>query len=120
MKKMIYIVLSILLLIGIGFYFYNSQKELATYQSPDGQYELVIKNEKGIFSPTMPGDGGAGSIPVVVVLKDADGKVIGKSSDNTDCDIFNDSIEIEWDIKNEQVWYGRGKTINLKTGKVEC
>ncbi len=30
------------------------------------------------------------------------------------------SIEIEWDLENNQVWYGRGKTINLKTGEVGC
>ncbi|MEW7280362.1 hypothetical protein ABW636_17360 [Aquimarina sp. 2201CG1-2-11] len=34
--------------------------------------------------------------------------------------IYNDSIEVIWDLKNTQVWYGRGKTINTKTGKVDC
>lgn len=119
MKKAIFIVLTLIFLTGAGIYFYNSPKELKTYQSPDGNYELVVVSKKGIFSTTMPGDGGT-SMPVGVVLKDARGKIIGKSSSNSDCGILRFSIEVEWDFENEQVWYARGKTINLKTGKVAC
>ncbi len=120
MKKKIYTSLILIFLIALGVHFYNSQKELATYHSPDNNYELVIKREKSFLSITMPGDGGAGNMPVEVILKDVNGKIIGKSSDNSNCAIYNDSIEIIWDLKNTQVWYGRGKTINTKTGKVDC
>jgi hypothetical protein len=66
----------------------------------------------------MPGDGGN---PVVeVILTDTYGNIIGTSNSNSDCAIFKDSISVEWDLKNEQVWYGKAKTINIKTGKVEC
>ena len=120
MKKRIYITLFTALLIGvaIGVNLFNKNMELASYQSPDGQYELIIKNDRSIFFTTMPGDGGN---PVVeVILKDANGIVIGTSNSNSDCAIFKDSITVEWDFENEQVWYGKAKTIHLKTGKVEC
>jgi len=119
MKKTIYIVFTLIFLIGF-INLYNARKELATYQSPDGNYVLTIKSKRNLISSTMPGDGGIGSMPVEVILKDTDGTIIGKSSDNMDCSIFRDSIEVSWDLENEQVWYGKAKTIHLKTGKVEC
>ncbi|MCL5245150.1 hypothetical protein M4I21_04975 [Cellulophaga sp. 20_2_10] len=120
MKKTIYILLIIGTCIGLSQYFYNSEKQLATYQSPDGKYELIIKNGRGFFETTMPGDGGVGSLPVEVILKNSNGKVIGKSSDNSDCGLFYDSIEVLWYIEEGYVSYGRSRTINLKTGQVEC
>jgi len=120
MKKDIYITAFIVLLIGvtIGVHLFNKSMEIASYQSPDGNYELTIKLGLGIFMPTMPGDGG--NPEVVVILKDANGKTIGRSNSNSDCAVFKDSIHVEWDLENEQVWYGKAKTIHLKTGKVEC
>ena len=44
MKKTIYILLIIGTCIALSLYFCNSQKELTTYRSPDGKYELIIKN----------------------------------------------------------------------------
>ena len=120
--KAIYKILLSILFIGFiaGIYLYNSNMYLATYQSPSGNYELVIKNDRGLFEMTMPGDGGMGSMPVIVILKDKNGKIIGKSNDNDRCEIFYDSIDIQWDEDNERVWYGKSKTINTKTGKVGC
>lgn len=122
MKKIIYIIVCTILLIGVvtGVNLFNKSMEIASYQSPDGNYELILKNGRGIFSSTMPGDGGRGSMPLDVILKDANGNIIGKSSSSGDCAILYDSIEVTWDLENEQVWYGRAKTINVKTGKVEC
>lgn len=119
-KKTIYIIVFTVLLIGVttGVHLFNKSMEIRTYQSPDGNYELTIKLGFSIFFPTMPGDGG--NPEVVVILKDANGAIIGTSNSNSDCAIFKDSISVEWDLGNEQVWYGRAKTINLKTGKVEC
>lgn len=114
-----YILLAIIP-IGVGIYFYFAQQNITKYNSPDGNYILIVKKDKSFFKNTMPGDGGIGNIPVIVILKDSHGKIVGKSSSNPDCSIFDSSIEIEWDLVNNQVWYGRGKTINLKTGKVEC
>ena len=120
MKKTIYILLIIGTCIALSLYFCNSQKELATYRSPDGKYELIIKNRRSFFETTMPGAGGAGSLPVEVILKNSNGKVIGKSSVNSDCGLFYDSVVVLWDIEEGYVSYGRAKTINLKTGEVEC
>lgn len=117
---MIYILLIIVTLTALGLYFYNSQKKITTYRSPDDKYELIIKSNRGFFETTMPGDGGIGSLPVEVILKGSNGKIIGKSSDNPDCGLFYDSIEVIWNIENEFVSYGRSKTINLRTGKVSC
>ncbi len=120
MRKIIYILLFLVIFIGVGLYFYNSLNKLATYQSPDGKYELIIKDNTSFFELVMPGQGGLGSKSILVILKDSNGKIIGKSKSNSNCGIFYDSVEVEWDLKNEQVWYGRAKSINIKTGKVEC
>lgn len=120
MKKAIYISVIIVILIGVttGMKLFNKSMQIATYQSPDGNYELIIKNDRSIFFSTMPGDGGN---PVVeVILKDANGNIIGTSNSNNTCAIFKDSIYVSWDLENEQVWYGKAKTINIKTGKVKC
>lgn len=122
MKKTIYIIVILVILVGVaeGVHWFNKSKEIATYKSPDGNYVLIIQNGRGVFSSTMPGDGGRGSMPVNVILKDANGNIIGKSKSNSDCLIFYDSIYVTWDLENEQVWFGKAKTINLKTGKAEC
>lgn len=120
MKKAIYILVITIILAGViaGNYFYNSLLYIETYHSPDGNYELIVKREGlGLFTSTMPGDGGAGSSSVVVILKSADGKVIGTSNNIPNGNTIMDSISVEWDIENDWVWYGRGKAINLKTGK---
>ncbi|WP_378174079.1 hypothetical protein [Aquimarina sp. SS2-1] len=119
MKKAIYIILAIILPAGIGIYFYDASKVLETHKSPDGDYVIIVKRENSFFTTTMPGDGGT-NIPVEVILKNTNGKVIGTSSSNKNCGVLWFSIEINWDLENHEVWYGRGKTINLKTGEVSC
>ncbi len=102
-----------------GIYFYDSVFLLDTYQSPNSKYELVVRMlTPNPFSMTMPGDGGNPTIEVI--LKNANGKVIGKTRSNSDCSIFKDSLYVRWDIENNQVWYAKGRTIHLQTGKVEC
>lgn len=118
MKKAIYILLFIITLTGIAVgYFYNKSMHIATYQSPDNNYELIIKSNRSIFAVTMPGDGGS-SMPVKVILKNANGKVIGTSNNNCETLLF--SINIHWDLENNEVFYATARSINLKTGKVEC
>ena len=119
MKKVVYIVFTLLLITGIAIHFFNEKNVLETHKSPDGKYEIVVKSNRSFFETTMPGDGGK-STPVVVILKNANGKIIGKSSDNRGCGTLWFSIYIEWDIENNQVWYAKARTINLKTGKVAC
>lgn len=121
MRKATYITIStIILVVLIGRYFYNKTMILETYQSPDGHYEIIIKNDRDLFTSTMPGDGGIGSLSVEVILKNTNGKIIGTSNSNAKCSIFYDSLEIVWDIENNQVWYGKAKIMNLITGEVEC
>ena len=116
-----YIILIVIVVLGgVGYYVYQKAMVLATHTSPDGKYKAIIKRDRGFFIPTMPGDGGPDSLPVVVILKDSSGNTIGSSDDNPQCGIFYGSIEIDWDMKNQWLWYGKAKTINLKTGKVEC
>lgn len=122
MKKYIFVILFgiITIITTIGVYLYNTHMHIETYCSPNGKYELLIKREQYFFTHTIPGDGGSGSISVEVILKDSDGNVIGTSSSNPDCAIFKDSIEVRWEIEDNEVWYGRGKTIDLNTGEVGC
>ncbi len=119
MKKTVSIVLALILVIGIAIHIFDQQCVLETHKSPDGKYEIVIKSNRSFFESTMPGDGGK-STPVNVILKDVNGKIIGESSHNSNCNTLWFSIYIEWDLKNNQVWYAKSKTINLITGKVEC
>lgn len=122
MKQKYILITIVIILIGVLVFEYmnNTNSTLATYQSPDGNYQLIVIMDRNNFTVTMPGNGGVGSLPVKVVLKDAKGKIIGSSNTNTNCGAFKGSIEIDWDLKNNEVWYARGKSINLKTGKVEC
>jgi hypothetical protein len=95
MKKPKYLILGIIILITTtGYYVYQKAMILATHTSPNDNYKAIIKRNRGFFIPTMPGDGGANSLPVVVILKDSSGKTIEKSSDNPECSIFDGSIEI--------------------------
>ncbi len=119
--KLKYIVTTfVIILVAVlaGLYAYDKSRVLETHQSPDGNYVLIVKRSGSLFSFTMPGDGGK-SMPVDVVLKDAEGNIVGNSSD-TDCGTLWFSIDIFWDVENNEVWYAKAKTINVKTGKVSC
>ncbi|RBW62935.1 hypothetical protein DS884_01065 [Tenacibaculum sp. E3R01] len=119
--KFIYNVLFIVILsiVVLGICFYNSMIFLKSYKSPDGKFELIIKrSDLDFLTSTMPGD--SSSFYVEIVLKDPHGRGIGSTRNNNNCAIFKDSIEVHWDMENNEVRYGRGKTINLKTGKVSC
>jgi hypothetical protein len=119
MKKIVFILLTLLLAAGVAIHYFNKLHVLETHKSPDGKYEVVIKSNRNFFESTMPGDGGK-SIPVEIILKDVNGKIIGRSNDNSDCNTLWFSIYIEWDVKNNKVWYAKSKTINLITGKIKC
>ena len=89
MKKAIYILLTVLLIILFaGRYFYNQTMILETHKSPDGNYELVIKSNRSPFFSTMPGDGGLGSLTIEVILKDNSGNIIGTSNSISEGEIF--------------------------------
>ena len=122
MKKAIYILLFTVILTGViaGKYFYSSLNYIETHQSPDGNYELIIQRDSIVTFSTMPGDGDIGSRSAEVILKSADGKVIGTTNRNKRCRTILDSIEVDWDFENHWVWYARGKTIDLKTGEFDC
>lgn len=119
MKKL-FLIFVLISFICLGVYFLFIYQKGTKYYSPNSEFIIVVKKKQRFFSTVMPGTGGAGSTPVLVILKDKSGKTIGKSSDNLDCSIFDGSINIQWDIQNGVVWYGKGKMFNLRTGKVEC
>jgi len=120
MKKVIITLIILGSLVSAGIYFYNAQKKLETYESPDKKYQLIVINARSLFEVTMPGDGGVGSMVVEIILEDANGNIIGKSSSNTDCGILYESVEVVWYIEENLVSYGRGKFIDIKTGEVSC
>lgn len=99
---------------------YDASMSIAKYQSPDGNYALIIKSKRSMFSSTMPGDGGLGSTSIEVILTNAKGKVIGKSSSDTNCETLYLSIDVNWNIENDEVWFTKNKFIHLKTGKPSC
>jgi len=118
MKKRIYIVVVLLITVFAGKYFYKKSMILETYQSPDGKYKLIIESDRSIFFSTMPGNGGRGSHLVKVILKNANGKVIGTSNER--CSVFLDSVYVDWDYENNWVRYSKGRAIDLKTGEADC
>jgi len=110
-----------MLLVGLigGVRLFNESLNIASYQSPDKNYELIIKLiPKNPFLVTMPGNGGSSSTSVKAILKDANGKVIGRSYKN--CSITKSILYVEWDLENNLVYYSKFHTINLITGEVEC
>lgn len=117
MKKILLAIFIIGLVLFVAYFFlWNKPKK--TYQSPDRNFTLEIWVAKKGFS--FPGNSGSGNSEVYAVLKNKDGNTIGNSESNNECAIFLDSVEVRWDLKNKLVYYGRAKSIHLKTGKVEC
>ncbi len=68
----------------------------------------------------MPGNGSPSNAPLLIILKNNKGNTISKIDSDSDCSTLYDSINIEWDLTNDIVWYAKAKYINLKTGEVEC
>ncbi|MDR2151950.1 MAG: hypothetical protein LBO72_03930 [Helicobacteraceae bacterium] len=81
--------------------------------SPNGEHTIEVYTERRAFA--MPGDGGIGSRSAIIVLKDKNGKIIGRSND--ECSVFYYDVDIEWDYPNNEVNFARARSINLTTGK---
>lgn len=83
---------------------------ISTRQSLNNQYELVIKQTDIIsrFIPVMPGQRGLGDKSVIAVLKH-NGKVIESSED----EILYQSLNIEWNLKQNEIYYTKLNYFNL-------
>ena len=58
------------------------RKPYYTEQSPDGRYKIVVVYEPdfwSVLSITMPGQGGAGNFPGLVMLFDAQGRELARA-----------------------------------------
>ncbi len=110
----------LLIIVYFTHHFYQKSRVMATYKSPDGKYELIIKRDRNIFTPTMPGDGGIDSTPIVLLLKDTKGKMIAISSDKPECNILFGNLKIEWKLENAMVKYATARYIKLDTGEILC
>ena len=93
--------------------------EVERYQSPDGQYTLIIKSKFRFFA--MPGGGGSSSAPALIILEDKGGNQISTSDDADEgCGVNVGSIWIEWDLEHDMVYYAKARGINVKTGEIGC
>jgi len=93
--------------------------EVERYQSPDGQYTLIIKSKFRLFA--MPGGGGSSSAPALIILEDKEGNQISSSDDADEgCGVDVGSIWVEWDLEDDMIYYAKARRINVKTGKIEC
>lgn len=84
------------------------------HRSPDGKFMIEVYVEE--LPIAMPGQGG--DAMAKVVLKDNEGKVLGRST--KECATMYRDLEINWDYENDTVWYGRAHGFNLKTGECAC
>lgn len=84
--------------------------------SPCKQYNLQVYTTMPFFA--MPGGGGFSGRSARVILRNKWGKKIGQS--NQECSLPYYSVDIEWDEAHQLVWYGRTKSIDLKTGECRC
>ena len=83
---------------------------ISTHKSPDNKYELVIK-QTGLYSSfitLMPGQGGVGDKSVMAILKHN-----GKAIDNSEDEFLYQSLNIEWDLKQNEVYFTKLKHFNL-------
>lgn len=103
----------IVLTVVCGLYYLSfALTHIRTEISPCGYYHLSVYHSPSFFA--MPGDGSHGT---KLVLRNKWGWTIGTSSEA--CSVFDYDIDIEWDYKNNQVWFATARTINLSTGACE-
>ncbi len=117
MKKIVYIIVGGITILGIIRFYIVSQIGKTYYKSPNGMYTLIVSSKRGVLDMTMPGDGGSGSGIALIKLLDKNGKVISTSNSEPDSVVFINSIQVDWDFENNEVIYARARLINLKTGK---
>lgn len=104
----------------IGVIYIVTPTEVGRYDSPDGNYTLVVKKEFRLF--TMPGDGGLASSPAVIILQDKWGFEIGEpiTMDHQCGGTFLGDVSVKWDMNDNVVYYSKARGINLKTGDAGC
>ncbi len=110
----IFILIAIPLFILGSIYFYDSAKIIATYKSPDNNYEIVLKLDKLEFdcAIAMPGHGGIGDEEVWVILKHK-----GREIDRSSRCLWGVDIEVEWLLDRNKVKYTDSRYFNLPKTK---
>ena len=88
-------------------------QHMYTEYSPDRKYRIEVYIQPTLFA--MPGGGGMGSKTATIILKNSWGWPIGKS--NGECEIMYYDVEITWDYPNNQVWFGKARSLDLTTGR---
>lgn len=116
-KKYIIIILFITVVLSLGCFFLFPTPDVS-YSSPKGNYHLDCYTSMSLIA--MPGGGGRDSRVVLVILRDKYGREIGRCEKDHPCAILFGSLEIEWEIEKNIVWFSRGRTMNLVTGKLGC
>lgn len=108
------------LLFGIGGFIYQhtidpffSTPKFSSV-SPSGKFKADVYAESSAIS--MPGQGGAGGKSAEIILRNKDGKKIGS---NDGCEVIMDDVKIEWEEKNNLIFFAKAKSINLTDGKCE-
>jgi len=120
MKKVIYIILTILIIFFVFYKITNFRKFGYSERSPNGKFTIEIYSTKNLIIDTYDSfatsgfvHGGSGWTKAYAILLDENGNELG----NTSCEefLFNE-IEIYWDLPNEVYVKGAG-SFDLKTGK---
>lgn len=116
MKKHILVIL-IIVVLSLGYSLLVPNPDVS-YSSPDGNYQLDCYTSASSFA--MQGGGGVDSRMVLIILRDKYGREIGRCEKDDPCATFFGSLEIEWEIEKNIVWYARGRIIDLNTGEPDC
>jgi hypothetical protein len=117
-KKLIFTAFILILISSLSYVWYTRGFfPVQVYESPNKLYKLEIYAKKRLF--TLPGDGGSSSSSALVILKNESGTEIGNNKGSQYYQLPISSIEVRWDLENDLVWYGKSKTINVKTGKAD-
>jgi len=80
-------------------------------ESPDKKDRIDVYSTR--VPMVMPGQGGAGSRPATVILRNSYGLRVGS---NDGCEVLMDDVTIDWNYQNDAVNFAKARSIDLSTG----
>ncbi|WP_298547669.1 hypothetical protein [uncultured Aquimarina sp.] len=119
MKKLIYLIPVLILIIG-AIYFFTRKKfeEYKRHASPDGQYVLVVYVQKEMYAIGFSSQQSHKS--AYVALEDKNGKVLVKPGLFRSCEFSLGDFGAEWLMDENKVYYTKFDYIDLSTMEMSC
>ncbi|MFK8038545.1 MAG: hypothetical protein AB8B74_09670 [Crocinitomicaceae bacterium] len=114
-KNVISIIIVVLVVFTLGLYCYFNfgNVEILSSTSPDGEYRIVIFEQKKWLS--IPGNGSSRCVKIKLYKG-----FWSIEQECNDCPTFSSEIMTpRWDLEAMQVYYAPARSVNLVTGKCE-